>query len=130
MPTRPRQFRPPGYRTHDQQRGNSFDRGYDGDWQKVAELRRVLDKGLCQDCLAKGVLTPTRTVDHIYPVHVRPDWRLELGNTALRCPPCHRVKTEADNALYGSSQERAVGGDKLRERMRAKAVERPPRDGV
>jgi 5-methylcytosine-specific restriction endonuclease McrA len=56
----------------------------------VANVRRNEDRYVCQPCLQENHLTSSKTVDHIVPIHVRPDWRLELGNTQVICTPCHQ----------------------------------------
>ena len=89
-----------------EERGTSHERGYGWDWQQVAEQRRVLDKGLCQECLREGNLVPSRLVDHIVPVDVRPDWRLELGNTQVLCTTHNTAKGFRDKEKYASAAER------------------------
>jgi 5-methylcytosine-specific restriction endonuclease McrA len=73
------------------------------------------------------LLTPSLIVDHILPIYVRPDWRLEIGNTQVLCDPCHKRKTSDDIEKYG----RRIGTptpQQLANRQRANELEQPPRD--
>lgn len=89
----------------DNRRGSARERGYDSDWEKVAELRRSIDCCLCQPCLKNhNLLTASRTVDHIIPIHVRPDLRLDIDNTQVICSPCHTRKTLDDQRRYGHAR--------------------------
>src|SRR5262245_30258930 len=72
---------------------------YDAAWQRVAMQRRQTD-ALCQTCLAEGRVAAANDVDHIIPIHVRADWRLEFDNTQLLCRMHHRRKTAADVQRY------------------------------
>src|SRR4051812_5233733 len=92
-------------------RGAPASRGYDWDWMRVARQRREADSWLCQPCLAQGRITASNEVDHIVPIHVRPDWRLEFDNTQVICRCCHRHKTLDDARCYGSSESRVINED-------------------
>ncbi len=95
------------WRMSDTRRATAAQPGYDQAWKQVAQQRRELDAYLCQVCLNEHQrLMPSKIVDHIIPVHVRPDWRLQLGNTQVICHTCHQRKTALDNAKYGSATQR------------------------
>ena len=102
-------------------------RGYDAAWRRVARARREIDHWLCQPCLAEGRLTAANDVDHIVPIHVRPDWRLELYNTQVICRVCHRRKTIDDARRYGSSETRTLTDQQTQARDEVKQLARPPR---
>jgi 5-methylcytosine-specific restriction protein A len=121
------QHRGTASRWSDQRRGTAAERGYDHHWVRVAEERRRLDDHLCQPCLREHRLTPSATVDHIVPLHVRPDWRLEITNTQAICVGCHRMKTNADTRRYGSSTARVLRSDQREAREDAQRLPTPPR---
>lgn len=84
---------------NDRYRGTSASRGYDSEWKRVRVLALKRDKYLCQHCLAAGFVTPAKDVDHIVPLNIAPERRLDLSNLQSLCRPCHRAKTELDKAI-------------------------------
>lgn len=63
---------------------------------------RERDCYLCQECKRQGVLTPAKTVDHIIPVNVRPDLRLNAENCEVLCVRHNTIKGYADARKYGA----------------------------
>ncbi|WP_443111050.1 HNH endonuclease [Bremerella sp. P1] len=108
-------------------RGSSSSQGYDADWERIAKRRRQLDYYLCQECLKRGLSTSAKDVDHIIPLHVRLDWRLEIDNTQVLCRMHHRAKTERDNELFGSSTEVNVSAIQQARRDAARRLQEPLR---
>jgi 5-methylcytosine-specific restriction protein A len=113
---------------YDGRRGSTKERGYDSDWERIAEQRRQLDCGLCQRCLQDGLLRASQIVDHIIPIHVRPDWRLEIGNTQVLCFDCHTTKTSEDTQRYGGRTQRTLTPEQTRSRSDAMQLMHAPRD--
>lgn len=84
------------------QRNKKHDRFYhSASWIKCRDYIKIRDNGLCQHCknekrIAVGVL-----VDHIIPLSM--DWnkRLDEDNLQLLCTSCHNKKTNEDIQKYG-----------------------------
>lgn len=121
------QHRGEAFRQQDQRRGTPAERGYDHHWQRIADARRRRDDYFCQPCRRARRFTPSSTVDHIVPVHVRPDWRLELRNTQVICTACHQQKTAHDTQRYGSSTATALTREQQAARDEAQRLPTPPR---
>lgn len=85
---------------HDQWRGSSARRGYDGAWVKVRNMALRRDGYLCQLCRKENRIVVAAVVDHIVPVKVAPDRRLDLSNLQGLCTPHHQRKTAEDMKLY------------------------------
>ena len=115
-------------RVQDRKRGSAVQRGYDSSWRHVADGRRLLDRYLCQHCLRDNRWTSSRIVDHIVPIHVRPDWRLEVGNTQVLCFDCHVRKTIEDVRIFGGPMRKNLTDEQLFNRREAKRLEQPPRE--
>jgi 5-methylcytosine-specific restriction protein A len=111
----------------DERRGSTKERGYDSDWERIAERRRDLDCCLCQMCLLEGLVRAAKIVDHIIPIHVRPDWRLEIGNTQVLCYDCHSRKTSDDMRRYGGRANKNLTTEQIQNRHAAQALTQTPR---
>lgn len=118
---------PEARRRYDAHRESGWQRGYDDAWKQVAAARRELDCGLCQECLKVHRLTPSRLVDHIVPIHVRPNWRLEIGNTQVLCSVCHGRKSGEDLKRYGGRGRIELTSLQRRNRYAAQRLEMPAR---
>jgi 5-methylcytosine-specific restriction enzyme A len=114
-------------RLYDRRRAKPVERGYDAAWRRLAKIRRYWDGGGCQRCRAAGRLTLSVLVDHIMPIHVRPDWRLEFGNTQVLCVPCHGRKTGEDLRCYGGRVQKNLTAAQQANRAQAQSLEHPPR---
>jgi len=90
-------------RIWDRAAGSASARGYGKDWQRLRQ-RVLAEEPLCRLCHAEGRVTAATEVDHIEPLHLRPDLRLVRSNTRPICHPCHREVTRAFN------RARAGGG--------------------
>ena len=108
-------------------RATPTQRGYDAAWYRLAKRRRQADHWLCQPCEKEGRITPSNEVDHVIPLHVRPDWRLEFDNTQVICRCCHRRKTLDDAQRYGSSESCVITQDQRCAREGAMRMATPPR---
>ena len=72
----------------DSRRGTAQDRGYDGTWQKVREMKASRDP-LCEECLKHRIEKPLDIVHHIHPIETHPDLRLVMENLMSLCKRCH-----------------------------------------
>lgn len=87
---------------HKQERSNwstqktSTERGYGWTWQKIRKLVMLRDGGLCQSCLANGIIKEAQEVDHILPK--AQGGTDEEHNLQALCKPCHQDKTALESA--------------------------------
>ena len=70
-------------------RGSRHDRGYDAEWVSARDpyLRSV--HGRCEECARRGYLRSADVVDHIIPVRLRRDLRLDRNNLDALCHGHH-----------------------------------------
>lgn len=120
MPTAPKRLGTPASGVKRlEYRGNANARGYTYQWSKVAKRAKQRDMGLCQPCMRAGLTVTMDVVDHIIPVHVRPDLRLCIENTESQCHACHKAKTDRDNVMYGSREATCLSVAQRENRERA-----------
>jgi 5-methylcytosine-specific restriction enzyme A len=97
MPSRVPTHRPPGYdpranaRQYDQARAE--DKGFysRAQWRKVRAFKLAISP-LCEQCEAKGVVTPAEHVHHRKPRHAFPELAYEVSNLESLCLPCHNTQ--------------------------------------
>ena len=91
-------------RAADRYRGTPAERGYDQDWRRL-RTAYYRQHPFCEDCLEQGVHTSEHIeVDHVIPIAVRPDLRLQWSNLRSRCRSHHQAKTHRDRQTYGQRQ--------------------------
>ncbi len=73
-------------------RGNSTERGYGSDWQRL-RLAFLQQHPLCQDCQAVGRTAAASEVHHVQKVSAAPELRLDWDNLRALCKPCHNRRT-------------------------------------
>lgn len=95
MPQRPPVHRPDYLKIGIESRPSAAKRGYDRRWQaaRAAHLKR---SPWCVRCLANGVRTPARQVDHRIPHRGDPKlfWDKSLWDSL--CDPCSNAKSRAE----------------------------------
>ena len=76
--------------------GSATERGYGYTWQKIRKLVMLRDGGLCQSCLANGIVREATEVDHILPK--AKGGTDEDHNLQAICKSCHQDKTALESA--------------------------------
>jgi 5-methylcytosine-specific restriction protein A len=84
----------------DPSRSGAPSRLYDRRWSKLrrAHLRA---SPLCVACEREGAVKAADLVDHIVPVKVAPERRLDPTNIQSLCTHHHHLKTATDRQMYG-----------------------------
>ena len=89
----------------DARRGNTTQRGYGADWQRLrAEHLRL--EPLCRFCAEKGRYTPAQVVDHIRSIAEAPHLRLDPDNLRSLCKRCHDRRTATEQG-FGKARKNA-----------------------
>ena len=80
---------------YDKDRGNSGERGYDAQWQRVRNIKANQDP-LCEICLLKGLIVPLNVVHHIKPIETHPGLRLVINNLMSLCTQHHEAEHKGE----------------------------------
>ncbi|GHA11352.1 hypothetical protein GCM10007989_02070 [Devosia pacifica] len=91
-------------RQYDEQRGNSSERGYDWQWRKLRD-RHLAGSPLCVECLASEIVEVAVDVDHITPIRLAPERRLDPTNLQSLCRRHHNEKTRAESRGHAQTSE-------------------------
>tara|TARA_R100000951_G_C2638532_1_gene180103 strand:+ start:1154 stop:1519 length:366 start_codon:yes stop_codon:yes gene_type:complete len=62
-------------------------------WKRTRSAVLARDGHLCQVCIAQGILSPAKIVDHITPQHKQQFSFYDMNNLQAICKPCHDTKT-------------------------------------
>lgn len=80
LPTRPR--------NESALKPSASQRGYDGQWRKVARAVLERDRWACQICGVQ-LVGKNATVDHMIPLSIAPHLRLDMTNLRAACRSCN-----------------------------------------
>jgi 5-methylcytosine-specific restriction enzyme A len=69
-------------------RQNSGLRGYNGQWQKVRNIK-ISNDPLCEQCINHGIDEIATIVHHIKSIEDAPELRLRYDNLMSLCTQCH-----------------------------------------
>lgn len=84
-----------GWKRTQARKGSSSKRGYGYSWRKIRDRILERDNFLCQPCLANGVVTAAKEVDHI--INKESGGTDEDYNLQSICKSCHKEKTQAES---------------------------------
>ncbi|UYL94103.1 HNH endonuclease [Geobacillus phage vB_GthS_PK5.1] len=71
------------------------------EWERTRLAVLARDNFLCQECLKNKRITRAVIADHIVPLLVAWDKRLDMSNLQSLCQSCHNRKTAEDKRRYG-----------------------------
>jgi len=71
------------------------------EWERIRLAVLSRDNFLCQECLKNKRITRAVIADHIVPLLVAWDKRLDMSNLQSLCQSCHNRKTAEDKRRYG-----------------------------
>lgn len=77
-------------------------------WERARKLALVRSKGLCEECIKRGIIKPARLVHHKVPITPEnvgdPTVTLSLDNLECLCLDCH-ADVHARMGTYGRLRE-------------------------
>jgi 5-methylcytosine-specific restriction protein A len=83
-----------GWLLNEKNNGNRHQRGYGSQWEKLRLIILRRDKGLCQECIRKGIAKAGSHVDHIKPkAQGGTDYH---SNLEVLCISHHQAKTATE----------------------------------
>lgn len=88
-------------------RESAHKRGYDGDWNIVRRFHLDMFPN-CKYCAEQGKLVRADVVDHIEPIHLAPERRLDLSNLQSLCKVHHdstKQREEKSGKRIGCDQD-------------------------
>jgi len=83
-----------GWHGNEQLNGNRHQRGYGSDWEKLRVVVLTIDKHLCRQHKAQGIIKAATHVDHIKPK--AQGGTDEVSNLQSLCVDCHMKKTATE----------------------------------
>ena len=66
------------------------------EWKNLRNYKLSMTP-LCEECKRNGVFTGANEVDHIIPIVIDPEKRLDIDNLQSLCKSCHSAKTYLEN---------------------------------
>lgn len=66
-------------------------------WQHMRDYVYSSDMGMCQVC--GNAVTDRKIVDHIHPLKVSPNEKLDKDNLWVLCYRCHAIKTQLEESI-------------------------------
>lgn len=76
-------------------------------WQRMRDYVYSRDLATCQVC--GNAVTDRKIVDHIHPLKVAPNEKLDKGNLWTLCYRCHNIKTQLEESI----KQQPNGNNKL-----------------
>ena len=78
------------YKRYDESRGNSGQRGYSNDWQRVRAIKKRMNP-FCEMCLKAGEYVVLDVIHHVRTIEEAPELRLSMDNLMSCCAYHHEL---------------------------------------